>query len=47
MDWVDRPKSYKGLNGILQLLQGSHLENFSQKTLNLGRLAFHALTFQF
>ena len=33
MDWVDRPKNYKGLYGILQLLQGSHLDNFPQKTL--------------
>ena len=36
MDWVDRPKNYKGLYGILQLLQGSHLDNFSQKTLKLN-----------
>ena len=28
MDWVDRPKNYKGLYGILQLLQGSHSDNF-------------------
>ena len=48
MDWVDRPKNYyKGLYGILQLLQGSHWENFSQKTLKIGRVAFHSLTFQF
>ena len=47
MGWVDRPKNYKGLYGILQLLQGSHLDNFPQKTLKLGRVAFHALTFQF
>ena len=45
MDWVDRPKNYKGLYGILQLLQGSHLDNFPQKTLKLGRVAFHSLTF--
>ena len=44
---VDRPKNYKGLYGILQLLQGSHLDNFPQKTLKLGRVAFHSLTFQF
>ena len=44
MDWVDRPKNYKGLYGILQ---GSHLDNFPQKTLKLGRLAIHSLTFQF
>ena len=45
MDWVDRPKNYKGLYGILQLLQGSHLDNFQQKTLKLGRIAFHSVTF--
>ena len=27
MNWVDRPQHYKELNGILQLLQGSHLDN--------------------
>ena len=47
MDWVDGPKNYKGLYGILQLLQGSHLDMFQQKTLKLGRVAFHSLTFQF
>ena len=47
MDWVDRPKNYKGLYGILQLLQGSHLDNFQQRTLKLGRVAFHSVTFQF
>ena len=46
MDWVDRPKNYKGLYGILQLLQGSHLDNFSLKTLKLGWVAFHPRTFQ-
>ena len=44
MDWVDRPKNYKGLYG---LLQGSHLDSFPQKTLKLGRVAFHSLLFQF
>ena len=35
--WVDRrPQNYKGLYGILQLLQGSHLDNFPLKTLKLG-----------
>ena len=34
-------KIYKGLYGILQLLQGSYLDNFPQKTLKLGRVAFH------
>ena len=46
MDWVDRPQNYKGLYGILQLLQGSHLDNFLLKTLKLGWVAFHSLTFQ-
>ena len=46
MDQVDRPKNCKGLYGILQLLQGSHLDNFPQKKLKLGRVAFHSL-FQF
>ncbi len=40
-------KKYKGLYGILQLLQGFHLDNFPQKTLKLVRVAFHSLTFQF
>ena len=47
MDWVDRPRNYKGLYGILQLLQGSHLDNFPQKTLKLGRAAFRSSAFQF
>ena len=46
MDWVDRPQNDKGLYGILQLLQGSHLDNFPLKTLKLGWIAFHSLTFQ-
>ena len=45
MDWVDRPKNYKSLYGILQRLQGSHLDNFSPKTLKLGWEVFHSLTF--
>ena len=45
MDWVDRPQNYKGLYGILQLLQGSHLDNFPLKTHKLGWVAFHSLTF--
>ena len=36
MDWVDRPQNYKGLYEILQLLQDSHLDKFSPKTLKLG-----------
>ena len=39
-------KNYKGLYGILQLLQGSHLDNFSLKTLELGWVAFHSRTIQ-
>ena len=46
MDWVDRPQNYKGLYGILQLLQGSHLDHFPLKTLKLGWLAFYSLTFK-
>ena len=46
MDWVDRPKNYKGLYGILQLLQGSHLDNCLLKTLKLGWVAFHSWKFQ-
>ena len=46
MDWVDRPKNYKGLYGIFQLLQGSHLDNFSLKTLKLGWVTFHSRPFQ-
>ena len=40
MDWLDRPQSYKGLCGILQLLQGSHLDIFQAE---LGWVAFHSL----
>ena len=47
MDWVDRPRNYKSLYGILQLLQGSHLDIFPQKTLKLGWVALHSLAFQF
>ena len=46
MDWVDRPQNYKGLYGILQLLQGSHLDNFLLKILKLGWEDFHSVTFQ-
>ena len=46
MDWVDRPQNYKGLYGILQLLQGSHLDNFRLKALQLGSVTFHSLTFE-
>ena len=46
MDWVDWPQNYKGFYGILQLLQGSHLDNFLLKTLKLGGVAFYSLGFQ-
>ena len=46
MDWVDRPKNCKGFYRILQLLQGSHLDNFPLKTLKLNWVAFHSVTFQ-
>jgi len=46
MDWVDRPQILKGLYGIFQLLQGSHLDNLPMKTLKLGWVAFHSVTFQ-
>ena len=36
----------KDLYGILQLLQGSHLNNFSPKTLKLGWVDFHSVPFQ-
>ena len=43
MDWVDRLQNYNGLYGMLQLLQGSHLDNFKPKTLKLGWVAFHSV----
>ena len=46
MDWVDKPQNYKDLYGILQLLRGSHLNNFQLKTLKLGWVALHSVTFQ-
>ena len=46
MDWVDRRQNYKGLYGILQLLQGSHLANFPLKTLKFGWEASLSLTFR-
>ena len=46
MDWVDKAQNYKGLYGILQLLRGSHLNNFPLKTLNFGWVAFHSIKFQ-
>ena len=46
MDWVDKPKNYKDLYGILQLLRGSHLKNFPLKTVKLGWVALHSVTCQ-
>ena len=46
MNWVDKPQNYKNLYGILQLLRGSHLNNFLLKTLKLGWEAFYSVTFQ-
>ena len=46
MDWVDKTQNCKDLYGILQLLGGSHLNNFSLKTLKLGWVASHSVTFQ-
>ena len=46
MDWVDKPQNYKDLYGILQTLRGPLLNNFLRKTLKLGWVAFHLLTFQ-
>ena len=43
---LDRPQNYKSLYGILQHLQGCHLNSFPMKTLKLGWVAFHSLTFQ-
>ena len=45
MDWVDKPQNYKDLYGILQTLRGFHLNNFLRKTLKLGKVPFHSLTF--
>ena len=46
MDWVDRPQNYNCLYGILELLQGSHLDNFPLTTLKLGSVAFLLIAFQ-
>ena len=45
MAWVDKPQNYKDLYGILQLLRGSNWNNFLLKTLKVGWVAFHSLTF--
>ena len=41
-----KPQNYKDLYAILQLLRGSHLNNFLLKTLKLGWIAFHSVTLQ-
>ena len=46
-DWVDRPQNFKGLYGMLQLLQASHFDNCKLKTLKLDWLAFHSVIYQF
>ena len=46
MDWVDKPQNYKDLYGILQLLRGSHLNNFRLKALKVGWVAFYSIAFQ-
>ena len=46
MDLVDKLQNYKVLYGILQLLQGCHLNNLPLKTLKLGWVAFHSIAFQ-
>ena len=40
-----RPQNSKDLYGILQLLQGSHLDNFLLKILKIGWVAFPSVTF--
>ena len=47
MNWVDWPQHFKGMYGILKLLQASHSDNCPLKTLKLDRVAFHSVTFQF
>ena len=46
MDWVDKPQNYKDSYEILELLRGSHLNNFPLKTLKLSWVAFCSATFQ-
>ena len=45
MDCVHKPQNYKGLHGILQLLQGFHLNNFPLKLLDLaGSFSFSSFS---
>ena len=46
MDRVDKLQNYKDMYGILQTLRGSHSNNFPKKSLKLGWVAFHSVTFQ-
>ena len=53
MDWVGRPQNYNGLSGILQLLQGSFLDDFPLKTrlgsfsvINISVAMFQLQSFQ-
>ena len=47
-EWVDtcRPQNFKSFYRILQLLQGSHMDNFPLKTLKLDWVAFPSVTIQ-
>ena len=46
LNGLGRPQNLKGLHGTLQLLQGSHLDNFQPKILKLNWVAFHSVKFQ-
>ena len=39
MDWVDRPQNFKGLYGILQVLQGSQFSAENSQN-RLGSFSF-------
>jgi len=41
-----QPQNCKDFYGILQLLRGSHLNNFPLKTLKFGWVAFRSVTIQ-
>ena len=44
MDWVDKPQNCKDLYGILQLLQGSHLNKFLLKTQGWVAFSFSKIS---
>ena len=46
IECVDRPQNFKGLYEILQLLQGTHLDNFPLNTLKRDWVSLHSVTFQ-